>query len=181
MGHAIEQRVVKAVVRNRMAFGKLPPCQFRMGGGAAADEKKGREDAFPLERLKHCGGRAWLGTVIEGQHDFLVGERQAVGKVLAADPRGRGGMNRDHARRRKRIRVPRAGLLLGLSRRQPGGEQKRKQNGRQDVRRNNPHQHHLPRGDARLNMCGEWSVHAAGDGVLAGMWTFFDRRPLFDQ
>src|SRR5207245_8598157 len=69
--HAIEQRMPKAVVRDRMAFCKLAPCQFRMRRRVSADQKEGREDAFPPERVEHGGCRAGPRPGVECEHDLL--------------------------------------------------------------------------------------------------------------
>ena len=67
---------------------------FRMIGGVLADRKKQPFGAFVRQRLQH-GRRGRPRTVVEGQHDFLVGEEiELLGLQEAEAGAARGG---DHA------------------------------------------------------------------------------------
>jgi hypothetical protein len=121
--HAIEQRMPETVVRHGVALRQLAPCQLRMGRSVSADQKEGGEDAFPPERIEHCGCRAGPWAIVERQHDLLVGEGQGRGKVLAADARCRGGIDPNDPGGREGVRVAGTGLLYGLSCQGLGGKQ----------------------------------------------------------
>src|SRR5450631_2771888 len=88
--HMVEQRVVKAVVCNRVALGQLAPGEFGMGGGIAAEQEERCPHAFALEGIEHGRGGARPRAVIEGEHHLLVSKGQGAGEVLATDPRGGG-------------------------------------------------------------------------------------------
>ena len=61
-----------------MALGHFAPRQRRIGCGIAADEKEGRLDAFVGQRIEHPRRRRRPGSIVEGQHHFMVGERQSL-------------------------------------------------------------------------------------------------------
>ena len=68
-----------------------------MIGGVLADREEHRLGAFVGERLEHGGRIARPRTVIEGQHDFLVGEEVELLEMLEAEARSARGVDLDHA------------------------------------------------------------------------------------
>ena len=64
-----------------------------------------------LERIQNGRGGARPRSVVEGQHHLLVGERQGRREMLASNPRGRGDIDGEHARRPESLRVAGAGRL----------------------------------------------------------------------
>src|SRR6266478_5917345 len=80
------------------------PQNFRMVGGVLADRKKHCLGAFVRKRLEYRGRIAWPRTVVEGQHDFLVGEKVELLEMLEAETRPTRGVDLHHAADAKRIR-----------------------------------------------------------------------------
>jgi len=98
------------MVADRVALGQSPPGQRRMGIGVAAEQEEGCPHAFGLESVQHLRRRRRPGAVVEGQHQFLVGKRQCVGEMFAADPRRGRGAHRKDAGGPQRIGAATAGV-----------------------------------------------------------------------
>lgn len=92
----VEQGVRVCVVADRVALGQRPPHDLRMRVGVAAQQKERGADAFRFQGIEHPRRGGWPGTVVEGQDQFLVAQRQGIGEMLAPDPRGGACIDRDH-------------------------------------------------------------------------------------
>jgi hypothetical protein len=91
--------VAEAVVGDGVAIGAFAPHKLGVRRGVAANEKEGRAHAFALERVEHGICRAGPGSVVEGQHDLLLGKWQGLQKMLAANARRRRRRHRHDAGR----------------------------------------------------------------------------------
>ena len=133
-----QDRVRPCVVADGVAVGGDAPDHFRIGRGIAADEKERRLDALIGERAQHARGRRRKRTVVERQHDFLVGERQRLGEAFQPHAGGLAGIDAEHARRAERARraIARA--------RRPGRDQRaarQREQGCRDPPPRHPHCH----------------------------------------
>src|SRR6516225_7339819 len=95
--HAVEQRMRKRVVGDRMTLAQGAAGELRMRERIAPQQKERGPRAFALERIENAGGGAGRRPVVEGEHDLLGGERKGVMKMLAADARRRRGVDRQDA------------------------------------------------------------------------------------
>src|SRR5260221_531569 len=85
---------------------------FGMVGRVLADREEYRLGAFIRERLEH-GGRVYRpGTVVEGQHDFLVRPTVELLEMREAETRPARGVDFHHAADAERIRICARGLWL---------------------------------------------------------------------
>ena len=116
--HVTQQRVRIAVGAEAVSFRPFAANQPRVGGSAAADKEKRRLHALCLQGIEHlrCCGRPR--TVVKGQHQLLVVERQRDRKLLAADARGHRGVDHKDPCSAERIGMSGAGLGDGRKRRQ---------------------------------------------------------------
>jgi len=105
----VEQRVVKAVVCNRVTLGQLSPGEFGVGRRIPAEQEERCPHAFARERVQHRGGGARPRAVVEGQHHLLVRQRQSAREMLATDPRRGRGIDGQHPRGPQCPRVAGAG------------------------------------------------------------------------
>ena len=76
----------------------MPPDHRGMFGGRLADHEERRAHAFPGERRQHLWRRRRPRSVVEGQHDLVIPERQRLRKVFRADLRERDGIDLQDAR-----------------------------------------------------------------------------------
>src|SRR5260221_10654748 len=94
----------------------LPFENFGMVGRVLADREKHRLGAFIGKRLEH-GGRVYRpGTVVEGQHDFLVRQEVELLEMLEAETWPAGSVDFHHAADAERIRIGARGLWRGSGR-----------------------------------------------------------------
>ena len=92
---------------------------FRVVGRVLADREEHRRGAFVGQRLQHRRRVARPRAVVEGQHDFLVGQEIELLEMLEAETRSAGGVDFDHAADAERIGIG-AGRLLRNGQRQGG-------------------------------------------------------------
>jgi hypothetical protein len=119
----VEQRMRIGVMAERMAFRQSPPGDLRMCVDIAAEQEEGGADAFRLQGVEHPRRGCRPGAVVEGQHQFLVAQRQGVGEVLAADPGGASGIDGQHPFGAERIVIART-RLRRCGRRKKAGDQR---------------------------------------------------------
>ncbi len=125
----VEQTMRIGVMADRVALGAFAPRQRRMRRHVAAEQEEGGVHAFVLERVQHLRGRGRPGTVVEGQHQFLVVERQGLRELLAADPRRAGGVDRHRALGAERFGIAGQGCAAahqGRERADRGGDERAK-------------------------------------------------------
>src|ERR1700704_3777358 len=67
----------KCMVADRMSFRDFALDQSGQGLRIAADEEKCRLHAFLGERVENLWGGLRGGPIVEGEHDFMIVERQA--------------------------------------------------------------------------------------------------------
>jgi hypothetical protein len=86
---------------------------FGMVGRVLADREEHRLGAFIRERFEH-GGRVYRpGTVVEGQHDFLVRQEVELLEMLEAETWPTGSVDFHHPADTERIRIGARGLWRG--------------------------------------------------------------------
>ena len=90
---------------------------FRMIGGVLADREEHRLGAFVRQRLEHGRRIDRPRTVIEGQHDFLVGQKIELLEMLEAETGSARGVDLDDAADAERIGIGASGLGLRSNRR----------------------------------------------------------------
>jgi hypothetical protein len=89
---------------------------FGMVGGMLADRKEHRLGAFISQRLEHGGRIGRPRAVVEGQHDFLVGQKVELLEMLKAKAGAAGGVDFHHAGDAQRIGIGAVGFRLRHSR-----------------------------------------------------------------
>ena len=94
----------KILVRPGMRADRHSGCDhllgdFRMPGRVLADLKEGRLETLVGERLEHGQGVLRPGTVVEGQHHFLVAQEIILLEMLEAEPGPAGRIDFDDARK----------------------------------------------------------------------------------
>ena len=94
-----------------------------MGHDVAAQYEKRCAHAFAPQRRQHPVGGAGPGAVVEGQHKFLVGKRQSVREMLAANPWRGAGVDRDHTFGAERVWMAGAGRSHSGLRNEARGQQ----------------------------------------------------------
>ena len=77
---------------------------FGVIGRMLADREEHGLGAFVGKRLEH-GGRGGPGTVVEGQHDFLVGQEVELLEMLKAEARAARGVDFNHAGDPERVGI----------------------------------------------------------------------------
>ena len=92
---------------------------FRMIGRVLADREEHRLGAFVRQRLQHRG-RGRPRTVVEGQHDLLVGQEIELLVLQEAEARSARGVDHDGAADAERIGIG-AGRFCAAARRGTGG------------------------------------------------------------
>ena len=70
-----------------------------------ADREEQTLGAFVRKRLQHRGRVTRPRTVVEGQHDFLVGEKIELLEMLEAEARPAGGVDLDHTADTERVGI----------------------------------------------------------------------------
>ena len=109
---AVEMRVRPGVRADGVAGGGDLPENFRVIRRVLADRKEHALGAFIGQRLQH-GGRGRPRAVVEGQHDFLVGQEIELLVLQEAEAGAARGVDDDGAADAERIRIG-AGRFRGL-------------------------------------------------------------------
>jgi len=86
------------VMAHGMALRQHPTGQGRMGKGIAAEHEKVGVHALLPQGGQDAIGGAGPRSIVESQHQFLGRERKRARKLLAADRRCCGRIDRQHAR-----------------------------------------------------------------------------------
>ncbi len=102
---AVEVGMRPGVGADGMAGGIDLAENFRVIAGMLADRKEHRLGALVRQRLEHRGGVARPRTVIEGQHDFLVGEKIELLEIFETEAGSAGGVDLDDAADAERVRI----------------------------------------------------------------------------
>ncbi len=112
--HLVEgERVVLAVGADRMAGGDVFAYAFRAGQRLLTDDEKGRLDALIGEDLQDLVAVTRQWPVIEGQHHFVIPERQGLRILHRADAWMLARIDHEGSRGADRVRV--AGTIGGGS------------------------------------------------------------------
>jgi len=118
--------VAPGMVSDGVASGSDPAHQRRMFLGRLADQEERRLHALRGQRCQRLLGRSRRWAVIESQHDLMIAERQRLWEVFQPDPRRRGGIDGEYARRAEHPRA-RARPRPGRSRPREAGHEGRGQ------------------------------------------------------
>ena len=120
---AVEVGVRPGVGADGMAGGINLSEDFRVIGGVLADREEHGLGALVRQRLQHRRRIARPRTVVEGQHDFLVGEKIELLEMFEAEAGSAGGVDLDHAADAERVRI--GARRLRLARRRRGAPARR--------------------------------------------------------
>src|SRR5579871_5267192 len=88
---------------HRSAPNTTIPRERRSSSVAGVDSKPGKRKNGQCCEHTRRGGRPW--PVIEGEHHFVVGKRQALRKAFQTHPRRGPGIDGKNPRRAERIRM----------------------------------------------------------------------------
>ncbi|MGY4381217.1 hypothetical protein ACVWZ3_008856 [Bradyrhizobium sp. i1.3.6] len=102
---AVQVDMRPRVRADRVALGQHLAQDFGMIGRVLADREEKTLGAFIPERLQHRGRVDRPRTVVEGQHDLLVGEEVELLEMLEAEAGSAGGVDLDHAGNAQRVRI----------------------------------------------------------------------------
>jgi len=95
--HVPDIGMAPGVVADGVAEACNPSHHFRVLGGVPADHEECGEHAFMRERGQNFGRGAGPRPVVEGQHHFVVLQRQRLRKTLQADARRGSGIDGENA------------------------------------------------------------------------------------
>ncbi len=125
--HLVEpQRMGLAMGADGVAGGLDLADHVGIGRRHLADEEKRRLHAFAGQRVEHMVGAGRQRAVVEGEHDLMVFERQALAVLHAAEAGMLDRVDHDGATGPERIRIARAlGRTGGMCRQQRHGQDDR--------------------------------------------------------
>ncbi len=97
-------------VRLRMGADRMPFAldaaeHRRIGMRHAADDEEGRLHALRCQGVEHLAGVGRQRTVVEGEHDLVVAQRQGLGILHGADAAMLGRIDHDGAAGPERVRI----------------------------------------------------------------------------